>query len=95
MCCLVLTAGLIGPRIALLVWWIFGDRVELAFDTWIWPLLGLLLLPWTTIAYLIVWSPIVGVDGAESIVVAIGFAADVVTYSRRAAASRYETSRGY
>ena len=95
MCCLVLTAGLIGPRIALLVWWIFGDRVELAFDTWIWPLLGLLLLPWTTLAYLIVWSPIVGVDGVEWIVVAIGFAADVVTYSSRAAASRYETSRGY
>ena len=58
-------------------------------------LLGLLLLPWTTLAYLIVWSPIVGVDGAEWIVVAIGFAADVLTYSGRAASSRYEASRGY
>ena len=95
MCCLALTAGLIGPRIALLVWWIFGDRVDIAFDSWIWPLLGLLLLPWTTLAYLIVWSPIVGVDGAEWIVVAIGFAADVLTYSGRDASSRYEASRGY
>jgi hypothetical protein len=95
MCCLVLTAGLIGPRIALLVWWIFGDRVDAAFDSWIWPLLGLLLLPWTTLGYLIVWSPVVGVNGAEWIVVALGFAADVLTYSGRHAASRYETSRGY
>jgi hypothetical protein len=92
MCCLVLTAGLIGPRVALLVWWIFGDRVDLAFDSWIWPLLGLLFLPWTTLAYLIVWSPVVGVDGAEWIIVALGVAADLLTYSGRAA-SRYQTSR--
>jgi hypothetical protein len=95
MCCLVLTAGLIGPRIALLVWWIFGDKVDLAFDTWIWPLLGLLLLPWTTLAYVLVWSPVVGVDGAEWIVVALGFLLDVLTYSGRAARSRYEASQSY
>ena len=95
MCCLALTAGLIGPRIALLVWWIFGDRVDMAFDSWIWPLLGLLFLPWTTLAYLLVWSPVVGVNGGEWIVVAIGFAGDVLTYSGRAARARYATSRGY
>jgi hypothetical protein len=83
------------PRLALLVWWIFGDRVELAFDSWIWPLLGLLFLPWTTLAYLLVWTPVVGVNGGEWIVVAIGFAADVVTYSGRAASARYQASRSY
>jgi hypothetical protein len=93
MCCLVLTAGFLGPRIALLIWWIFGDRVELAFDSWVWPLLGLLVLPWTTLAYLLVWSPVVGVDGAEWIVVALGFLLDVVSYSSRAAQSRYQASR--
>ena len=95
MCCLLLTAGLIGPRIALLVWWIFGDKVDVAFDSWIWPLLGLLFLPWTTLAYVLVWSPIVGVDGAEWIVVALGFVLDVLTYSGRAARARYEASQGY
>lgn len=92
MCCLFLTAGFLGPRIALLVWWIFGDRVELAFDSWVWPLLGLLLLPWTTLAYLLVWSPVVGVDGAEWIVVALGVLVDIVSYSSRAARSRYQAS---
>jgi hypothetical protein len=94
-CCLVLTAGFLGPRIALLAWWIFGDRVELAFDSWVWPLLGLIFLPWTTLAYLLVWSPIVGVDGGEWIVVALGFLADVLPYTSRAAASRYQSSRAY
>ncbi len=95
MCCLALTAGFIGPRVALLLWWIFGDRVELAFDSWVWPLLGLIFLPWTMLAYLLMWSVVGGVEGAEWIVVAIGVAADVATYSSRAAASRYQSSRGY
>ena len=93
MCCLALTAGFIGPRIALAIWWIFGDRVERAFDTWVWPLLGLIFLPWTTLAYLVVWSPVVGVDGGEWILVALGFLLDVVSYSGRAAQSRYQASR--
>ena len=95
MCCLVLTAGFLGPRVALLVWWIFGERVELAFDTWVWPLLGLIVLPWTTLAYVLVWSPIVGVDGGEWIVVGIGFLGDVLKYTSRAASSRYQSSRAY
>ena len=95
MCCLVLTAGFLGPRIALLAWWIFGERVELAFDSWAWPLLGLIFLPWTTLAYVLVWSPVVSVDGAEWIVVALGFLADVLTYTSRAASSRYQSSRAY
>ena len=71
MCCLALTAGFLGPRLALFLWWIFDDRVDLAFDSWIWPLLGLIFLPWTTLAYLVVWSPVGGVSGAEWIVVAL------------------------
>jgi hypothetical protein len=94
-CCLALTAGFLGPRIALAIWWIFGDKVDLAFDSWVWPLLGLIFLPWTTLAYVLVWSPVVGVDGAEWIIVALGLVADVATYSSRAAASRYQTSSGY
>ena len=57
MCCLALAAGFIGPRFALLVWWIFGDKVDAAFSSFFWPLLGLLFLPWTTIAYVLAWGP--------------------------------------
>jgi hypothetical protein len=92
MCCLALLAVGIGPRIALGAWWIFGDKVDAAFSTWVWPLLGLVFLPWTTIFYVIAWSPIGGVSGAEWIFVAIGVALDVATYSARAARARYQTS---
>jgi hypothetical protein len=92
MCCLALLAVGIGPRIALGAWWIFGDKVDAAFSTWVWPLLGLVFLPWTTIFYVIAWSPIGGVSGADWILVAIGVALDIATYSARAARARYQTS---
>jgi hypothetical protein len=95
MCCLALTAGFLGPRVALLAWWIFGDKVDLAFDTWAWPLLGLIFLPWTTLAYVLMWSVVGGVEGAEWLVVALGLVGDIATYSSRAATSRYQASRGY
>ena len=57
MCCVALLAFGLGPRIALLAIWLFGDRVDFAFDSWIWPLLGLFLLPWTTLMYVLVWGP--------------------------------------
>ena len=63
MCCLALSAGFIGPRFALLMWWIFGDKVDAAFSSWFWPLLGLLFLPWTTLAYVLAWGPLYGVSG--------------------------------
>ena len=85
MCCLALIAGLIGPRIALFIWWVFGDKVDKAFDGWVWPLLGLIFLPWTTLAYVLMWSPVGGVEGWEWLVVALGVALDIGSYSWRAA----------
>ena len=87
MCCVTLIAFGLGPRLALVLVWIFGDRVDRAFESWFWPFLGLLFLPWTTLAYLLVWDP-AGLSGLEWIVVALGFALDIATYSARAAKGR-------
>ena len=94
MCCLVLLASGLGPRIVLALWWIFGEKVDLAFDTFIWPLLGLLLLPWTTLFYVIAWSAVGGqrrrVAARRGRVVL-----DVMTYSARKAQAMYGTRTGY
>ena len=89
MCCLVLSAGFLGPRFALLLWWIFGDKVDAAFSTFIWPFLGLLFLPWTTLAYVLAWGPITDVSGMGWLLVALGFVADIATYSAKSAKARY------
>jgi len=91
-CCLALIAGFIGPRLALFVWWVFGSKVDAAFGSWIWPLLGLIFLPWTTLAYVVAWGPLDGVSGLGWLVVAIGLAGDIATYSSRAAKARYRTA---
>ena len=92
MCCTLLLAAGIGPRIALLFVWIFGDRVELAFDSWVWPLLGLLFLPWTTLAYVFAWGPVEGVSGWGWVLVALGIALDIATYSSRAVRRGQQTA---
>lgn len=92
MCCFFLIFAALGPRFAIIAVWLFGDRVDLAFDSWLWPLLGLLVAPWTTLMYLLVWSPGGGVSGWEWIIVGLGVALDLTTYGARSARSRYATA---
>lgn len=63
MCCGLLALAVVGPRLFNIFWWIFQPgRWELAFTNflggalwwWLWPVLGILLLPWTTLMYVLV-----------------------------------------
>ncbi len=79
MCCFLASLLLGGPRLGFLILWLtpYGQvKVPLAFQTWIWPLLGLIFLPWTTLAYTIVF-PLTGFDWVW---LALGFMLDLVTY---------------
>jgi hypothetical protein len=87
--CLVFLLALFAPRLAFALMWIFGDRVDLAFSSFLWPLLLLIFLPWTGIMYTLLWSPVVGVDGAEWILIALAVFIDLASWSARAAKNRY------
>jgi hypothetical protein len=92
MCCLFLAVGLLGPRLGFLGVWLFSspNRVTLAFDGgWLLPLLGVLFLPWTALAYVLAYAPVAGVSAIGWLLVAAGLVADVATYSSRAAQKRY------
>ena len=54
-CLLILLTGL-APRFAAVVYWIWRPaRWELAFDgSWVWPVLGIIFLPVTTIVWVVV-----------------------------------------
>lgn len=92
MCCFFLVLSSLGPRFAILAMWIFGDRVDAASSSALWPLLGILVAPWTTLIYLLVWSPVGGLSGGEWILVAFGVAADIGTYVAKPVKSRYATT---
>ena len=51
--CLIGLLGILAPRVVLIALWFFNEPfVMVAFSgAWIWPLLGLFLLPTTTLAY--------------------------------------------
>ena len=90
--CLIFLMALFAPRVAFALIWIFGDRVDLAFSSWVWALLLLIFLPWTGIMYSVMWSPVVGVDGAEWIVIVLAVIVDLMSGSARAAKSRYRSA---
>ena len=49
------------PRLAVLFVWLFTNRVTIAFhNTILWPLLGIIFLPFTTLMYVLVYNPVYG-----------------------------------
>ena len=80
--CLVALLTLISPRLALFAVWLFSDLLSRAYDDWIVPFLGFLLLPWTTLAYAVMWSAGPnGVEGFEWFIVILAFVIDLGSYA--------------
>jgi hypothetical protein len=80
--CLLALFALISPRLALFALWLFGNLLSRAFDSWIVPLIGFFLLPWTTLAYAVMWSSGHRVHGFEWFLVGLAFLVDIGAYDR-------------
>ena len=65
-CLFAIFAG-VFPRAADIILWIARPNQFLApFDgNWIWPLLGVIFLPLTTLFYVFMWTPAVGLQGFD------------------------------
>lgn len=81
--CLLALLALISPRLAILAVWLFTDLLSRAFDSWILPVLGFFLLPWTTLAYAAFWDwgPGLRVEGFEWVVIGLAVVLDVSSLS--------------
>ena len=51
----------------------------IAFESWAVPLIGFFLLPWTTLAYALMWDSSNRVYGFEWFIVALGFFFDLAS----------------
>ena len=80
-CLLAFTAAL-APRLVLILAWIFSPRWALAFNTWIWPLLGIIFLPYTTIMYVLVWTPATGISGWDWLWIGLGVLLDIMKWGQ-------------
>lgn len=81
--CLIALFALIGPRVALIFTAIFSDMITRATDGIVVAFLGFLFLPWTTLAYVVMYDVGAGlqVEGLEWFVVGLAFVADVTSYA--------------
>ena len=80
--CFAALLALIGPRVALIGVALFSNILSRAFDSWFLPLIGFIILPWTTLAYAIMWD--IGthqVAGFEWFIVVLAFLADLASYA--------------
>ena len=76
-CCLVAAIGLMMPRFAIVILWLFTDYMDRAFGDFVWPFLGFLFLPTTTIGYAVAQNSFDGVSGWGLVVVLLGFSFDI------------------
>jgi len=100
MCCAFLSLFLLGPRVAGVLWWLIQPiRWAAAFNGlagvlwWIWPTLGLVFLPWTTIMYVIVAPG--GVTGLDWLWIGLMLVADIGSYTGGYGRKRIPGYQGY
>ena len=87
--CLFAMGAAAFPRLALLFVWIFTNLVNRAFhNTFIWPLLGIIFLPFTTLFYVFAYMPALGLTGWGWLFVIIGFLIDISAYGGSAYTNR-------
>ena len=80
--CIAALLALISPRLALFFIFLFSNLLSRAFDSWLLPLIGFFLLPWTTLVYAVMWDTGTrDVNGFEWFIVLLAFLADLASYA--------------
>ena len=78
MCCLLLVAALLGPRFLGFVWWLSDPvRWGTTFPEPLFGLIGWIVVPWTTIAY--VFALPGGIQGLDWALIAVALFVDLTT----------------
>ena len=80
--CLLAFSIAVAPRLVLVLAWIFGDYWDRVWQgDWVWPLLGIIFLPFTTIMYMLVWTPTIGggsgIEGWDWMWILLGLVMDL------------------
>jgi hypothetical protein len=86
--CFIFLFALISARLAIILTWLFTNVLEKAYDGWVVPVLGFLLLPWTMLAYAWMYDSGRTVEGFEWFIVGLAFLIDLASYASGGRARR-------
>jgi len=90
--CLLTTMILLVPRALGATWWILNPELwRGAFSSRLWPVVGLMFLPWVTMAY--VWVSPDGIKGLEWLLIGLGAVVDIASYGGGGYANRERIPR--
>jgi len=79
MCCVCASLVFLGPRIANIIWWLIDPlRFAETFPSILWPILGIIFLPFTTLAYVLFFPG--GITPLEWIVIIVAILVDLGAY---------------
>ena len=85
--CLVIFALIFSPRLVMVIWWLLDmARWSATFDNVLVPILGFILLPWTTLMYVLV-AP-AGLNGIDWLWLGIAVVVDLGSLGGGAARGR-------
>jgi hypothetical protein len=102
MCCAFLTLVFLGPRFFGAIWWLaqparwqaaFSDIIGGGSLWWLWPVLGLIFLPWTTIMFVLV-APL-GIVGWDWLWLGLALFGDIAWYTGGVGRKRIPSYQGY
>ena len=88
--CLLLLLGSFFPRLGVLIVWLARPAYfSAAFgDTWLWPILGIIFLPFTTLIYVLLWTPGVGLTGFDWVWLGLAVVLDIGSHAGSAYGNR-------
>lgn len=67
-----------APRLAFLFYWLARPAVvNAAFNTFIFPCLGLIFLPFTTLMWVLLWTPVTGIAGWDWLWIGLAVLLDI------------------
>ena len=86
--CLVGCLALSAPRLAIVLVVVFSDYIGRAYETTVWPLLGFLFMPLTTLAYAWAINSNGSVEGIQLVAVVVAVLIDLGLVGGSAAKTR-------
>src|SRR5688572_3805254 len=91
--CMVGCLALVTPRVALALVVLFSDYIGRAYETTIWPFIGFLFMPLTTLAYAFAINNRGSVEGVHLVVVVVAVLIDLGLVGGSASKRRFRRDK--
>jgi len=92
--CLFALMAALFPRFVLVLYWVLRpERIDAIFTSFLWPLLGIIFLPFATLVYVLLYVPGRGITGWDWFWVGLAALLDLAHWSA-GAAQRTRTASG-